>query len=127
MSFVRSAADDAYDRLIYPSLEREARSALTERACEGAIKNFGLNLKPLLMQPPVKGFVTLGLDPGFVNGCKAAVVDGTGKVLDTAVVYPTFSAGKKPRPSASSPASSASTASSTSPSATARHPARRSR
>ena len=95
MSFVRSAADDAYDRLIYPSLEREARAALTERACEGAIKNFGLNLKPLLMQPPVKGKVTMGLDPGYRNGCKVAVVDGTGKVLDTAVVYPTFSAGKK--------------------------------
>ena len=95
MSFVRSAADDAYDRLIYPSLEREARSALTERACEGAIKNFGLNLKPLLMQPPVKGKVTMGLDPGYRNGCKVAVVDSTGKVLDTAVVYPTFSAGKK--------------------------------
>ena len=95
MSFVRSAADDAYDRLIWPSLEREVRSALTERACEGAIKNFGLNLKPLLMQPPVKGKVTMGLDPGYRNGCKVAVVDGTGKVLDTAVVYPTFSAGKK--------------------------------
>ena len=95
MSFVRSAADDAYDRLIYPSLEREARSSLTERACEGAIKNFGLNLKPLLMQPPVKGKVTMGLDPGYRNGCKVAVVDGTGKVLDIAVVYPTFSAGKK--------------------------------
>ena len=95
MSFVRSAADDAYDRLIWPSLEREARAALTERACEGAIKNFGLNLKPLLMQPPVKGKVTMGLDPGYRNGCKVAVVDGTGKVLDTAVVYPTFSAGKK--------------------------------
>ena len=95
MSFVRAAADDAYDRLIYPSLERETRSALTERACEGAIKNFGLNLKPLLMQPPVKGKVTMGLDPGYRNGCKVAVVDGTGKVLDTAVVYPTFSAGKK--------------------------------
>lgn len=95
MSFVRAAADDAYDRLIYPSLEREARSSLTERACEGAIKNFGLNLKPLLMQPPVKGKVTMGLDPGYRNGCKVAVVDGTGKVLDTAVVYPTFSAGKK--------------------------------
>ena len=95
MSFVRSAADDAYDRLIYPSLEREARAALTECACEGAIKNFGLNLKPLLMQPPVKGKVTMGLDPGYRNGCKVAVVDGTGKVLDTAVVYPTFSAGKK--------------------------------
>ncbi len=95
MSFVRAAADDAYDRLIWPSMERETRSALTDMACEGAIKNFGLNLKPLLMQSPVKGKVTMGLDPGYRNGCKVAVVDGTGKVLDTAVVYPTFSAGKK--------------------------------
>ena len=95
MSFIRSAADDAYDRLIWPSMERETRSTLTDMACEGAIKNFGLNLKPLLMQPPVKGKVTMGLDPGYRNGCKVAVVDGTGKVLDTAVVYPTFSAGKK--------------------------------
>ena len=95
MAFVRSAADDAYDRLIFPSLEREARNALTDFACEGAIKMFALNLKPLLMQPPVKGKVTMGLDPGYRNGCKVAVVDGTGKVLDTAVVYPTFSEGKK--------------------------------
>ena len=95
MSFVRAAADDAYDRLIWPSMERETRSALTDMACEGAIKNFGLNLKPLLMQPPVKGKVTMGLDPGYRNGCKVAVVDGTGKVLDTAVVYPTFSDAKK--------------------------------
>ena len=95
MSFVRAAADDAYDRLIWPSMERETRNTLTDMACEGAIKNFGLNLKPLLMQPPVKGKVTMGLDPGYRNGCKVAVVDGTGKVLDTAVVYPTFSAGKK--------------------------------
>ena len=95
MAFVRSAADDAYDRLIFPSLEREARNSLTDSACEGAIKMFALNLKPLLMQPPVKGKVTMGLDPGYRNGCKVAVVDGTGKVLDTAVVYPTFSAGKK--------------------------------
>ena len=95
MSFVRAAADDAYDRLIWPSMERETRSALTDMACEGAIKNFGLNLKPLLMQPPVKGKVTMGLDPGYRSGCKVAVVDGTGKVLDTAVVYPTFSAGEK--------------------------------
>ena len=93
--FMKSTCEDAYDRLIYPSLEREARAALTERACEGAIKNFGLNLKPLLMQPPVKGKVTMGLDPGYAHGCKVAVIDGTGKVLDTAVVYPTFSAGKK--------------------------------
>lgn len=95
MAFVRAAADDAYDRLIFPSLEREARNTLTDTACEGAIKMFALNLKPLLMQPPVKGKVTMGLDPGYRNGCKVAVVDGTGKVLDTAVVYPTFSAGKK--------------------------------
>ncbi len=95
MAFVRAAADDAYDRLIWPSMERETRSSLTDTACEGAIKMFGLNLKPLLMQPPVKGNVTMGLDPGYRNGCKVAVVDGTGKVLDTAVVYPTFSAGKK--------------------------------
>ncbi len=95
MAFVRAAADDAYDRLIWPSMERESRAALTDTACEGAIRMFGLNLKPLLMQPPVKGNVTMGLDPGYRNGCKVAVVDGTGKVMDTAVVYPTFSAGKK--------------------------------
>ena len=95
MAFVRAAADDAYDRLICPSMERETRAALTDTACEGAIKMFALNLRPLLMQPPVKGKVTMGLDPGYRNGCKVAVVDGTGKVLDTAVVYPTFSAGKK--------------------------------
>ena len=95
MGFVRAAADDAYDRLIFPSMERETRSALTDTACEGAIKMFALNLKPLLMQPPVKGKVTMGLDPGYRNGCKVAVVDGTGKVLDTAVVYPTFSENKK--------------------------------
>ena len=95
MAFVRAACDDAYDRLIFPSMERETRSALTDSADEGAIKMFGLNLKPLLMQPPVKGKVTMGLDPGYRNGCKVAVVDGTGKVLDTAVVYPTFSEGRK--------------------------------
>ena len=95
MAFVRAAADDAYDRLIFPSMERETRSALTDTACEGAIKMFALNLKPLLMQPPVKSKVTMGLDPGYRNGCKVAVVDGTGKVLDTAVVYPTFSENKK--------------------------------
>jgi len=88
--FVRSAAEDGYDRLLFPSMEREVRAALTETASEGAIHNFALNLKPLLMQPPVKGHVTMGLDPGFRNGCKVAVVDGTGKVLDTAVVYPTY-------------------------------------
>ena len=90
MDFVKAAAEDAYDRLIYPSLEREMRASLTERADEGAIGQFALNLKPLLMQPPVKGKVTMGLDPGYRMGCKVAVVDSTGKVLDTAVVYPTY-------------------------------------
>ncbi len=94
-SFVRSAAEDAYERLIFPSIQRETRSDLTDMAAQGAIHNFALNLKPLLMQPPVKGFVTMGLDPGYRNGCKVAVVDGTGKVLDTSVVYPTFSQKKK--------------------------------
>ena len=90
MEFVKAAAEDAYDRLIFPSLEREARSALTDTANEGAIGQFALNLKPLLMQPPVKGKVTMGLDPGYRMGCKVAVVDGIGRVLDTAVVYPTY-------------------------------------
>ena len=94
-AFVRNAADDAYDRLIFPAIQREIRNYLSERAYAGAIHNFALNLKPLLMQPPVKGFVTMGLDPGYRNGCKVAVVDPTGKVLDTAVVYPTFSEKKK--------------------------------
>ncbi|MGO5022582.1 Tex family protein [Lawsonibacter sp. LCP25S3_G6] len=89
MDFVRAAADDAYDRLIEPSMEREIRNTLTDQANEGAIHMFALNLKPLLMQPPVKGKVTMGLDPGYRMGCKVAVVDGTGKVLDTTVVYPT--------------------------------------
>ena len=95
MEFVKAAAADAYDRLIFPSLEREIRSSLTEEAGEGAIGQFALNLKPLLMQPPVKGKVTMGLDPGYRMGCKVAVVDGTGKVLDTAVVYPTYNERKK--------------------------------
>ena len=94
-AFVRSAAEDAYERLIAPSAQRELRSDLTDMAAQGAIHNFALNLKPLLMQPPVKGFVTMGLDPGYRNGCKVAVVDGTGKVLATSVVYPTFSERKK--------------------------------
>ena len=94
-TFVRDAADDAYERLIFPSIQREVRSDLSDRAYAGAIRNFALNLKPLLMQPPVKGFVTMGLDPGYRNGCKVAVVDATGKVLDTTVVYPTFSERKK--------------------------------
>ena len=94
-AFVRAAAEDAFERLIFPSVQREIRNDLTDMAGQGAIRNFALNLKPLLMQPPVKGFVTMGLDPGYRNGCKVAVVDETGKVLDTAVVYPTFSQRKK--------------------------------
>ena len=89
MDIVRAAADDAYDRLLQPSLEREMRGSLTDAASEGAIQNFAINLRPLLMQPPVKGKVTMGLDPGYRMGCKVAVVDRTGKVLDTTVVYPT--------------------------------------
>ncbi len=94
-AFVKAAAEDAYDRLIAPSVERELRNVLTDRASEAAIGNFALNLKPLLLQRPVKGFVTMGLDPGYRNGCKVAVVDGTGRVLGTSVVYPTFSQRKK--------------------------------
>ena len=94
-TFVKAAAEDAYERLIFPAIGREVRSELSDRAYAGAIHNFALNLKPLLMQPPVKGFVTMGLDPGYRNGCKVAVVDPTGKVLDTAVVYPTFNERKK--------------------------------
>ncbi len=94
-AFVRAAAEDAFNRLIAPSVERELRNTLTDRAAESAIANFALNLKPLLMARPVKGFVTMGLDPGYRNGCKVAVVDGTGRVLDTSVVYPTFSQHKK--------------------------------
>ncbi len=85
---VRAAAEDAYSRLIFPSIERELRSELTDRASTSAIKVFSTNLKQLLMQPPVKDKVTLGLDPGYRTGCKVAVVDGTGKVLDTGVIYP---------------------------------------
>ena len=94
-AFVRAAAEDAYERLIFPAIGREVRGELSDRAYEGAIHNFALNLKPLLMQPPVKGFVTMGLDPGYRNGCKVAVVDAIGKVLDTAVVFPSFSERKK--------------------------------
>ena len=85
---VKLAAEDAYSRLIFPSIEREIRSSLTERASSSAIKVFSTNLKQLLMQPPVKDKVTLGLDPGYRTGCKVAVVDGTGKLLDTGVIYP---------------------------------------
>ena len=95
MTFLAGVAEDCFARLLAPSLEREARAELTQRACAGAIENFALNLRPLLMQPPVRGSVTMGLDPGYAHGCKVAVVDATGKVLDTAVVYPTFSARKK--------------------------------
>lgn len=80
---------DAYNRLIAPAIEREVRSELTEKAEDGAIKVFGKNLEQLLMQPPIEGQVVLGWDPAFRTGCKLAVVDGTGKVLDTVVVYPT--------------------------------------
>ena len=90
MTYIRAAALDAYDRLLFPSLEREIRSDLTDMANERAISQFALNLRPLLMQPPVKGKVTMGLDPGYRMGCKVAVVDKTGRVLDTAVVYPTY-------------------------------------
>ncbi|MCL2694433.1 MAG: RNA-binding transcriptional accessory protein, partial [Oscillospiraceae bacterium] len=87
--FVSKAADDAYSRLIFPSIEREARNALTDMASEQAIKMFALNLKPTLMQPPVKNMVTMGFDPAYRTGCKIAVVDETGKLLETGVVYPT--------------------------------------
>ena len=86
---VRAAAKDAWGRLISPSLEREIRNELTDKANEGAIRVFGDNLHQLLMQPPIRGKVTLGVDPGFRTGCKLAVVDETGKVLETGVVYPT--------------------------------------
>ncbi len=85
---VKLAAEDAYKRLIAPSLETELRSELTDKAAEGAIKVFGENLRQLLLQHPIKGKVALGMDPGYRMGCKLAVVDSTGKVLDTAVVYP---------------------------------------
>lgn len=85
---VRAAAADAYSRLIFPSIERELRSELTEKADSSAIKVFSKNLHQLLMQPPLRGRVTLGMDPGYRTGCKLAVVDATGKVLDTGVIYP---------------------------------------
>ena len=91
---LRASGEDAYTRLIFPSIEREIRSELTENASESAMKVFATNLKQLLMQPPVKGKTVLGLDPGYRTGCKVAVVDDTGKVLDTAVIYPTHSEAK---------------------------------
>ena len=87
--YIEAAIIDSYDRLIAPSIEREVRNDLFDTASESAIKLFADNLKHLLMQSPLKGKTVLGFDPGFINGCKTAVVDKTGKVLDTAVVYPT--------------------------------------
>ena len=92
---VEEAGADSYKRLIFPSIEREIRSELTDMASEQAIRMFGLNLKPLLMQPPVRNMVTMGFDPAYRTGCKIAVVDATGKVLDTGVVYPTPPNNKK--------------------------------
>lgn len=86
---IQNTIEDAWSRLLWPSLEREVRNDLTQKAEEGAIHMFALNLKPLLMQPPVKGKVTMGFDPAYRTGCKIAVVDGTGKMLDSTVVYPT--------------------------------------
>ena len=94
-SLVREACEDAYARLIFPALEREIRNDLTDLADTQAIKVFVENLRQLLLQPPVKGCVTLGLDPAYRTGCKIAVVDETGKVLDTAVIYPTPPQNKK--------------------------------
>lgn len=91
LEYVKAAALDAYRRLIAPSIEREIRNELTEKACSQAIKLFSVNLRNLLMQPPVKGKVTMGLDPGYRTGCKVAVVNQTGLVLDTTVIYPTHS------------------------------------
>ncbi len=92
---IKEALTDSYNRLIFPSIEREIRSTLTEKANENSMKVFALNLRQLLMQPPVKGKTVLGLDPGYRTGCKVAVVDETGKVLDTTVIYPTHSDSKK--------------------------------
>ena len=86
---LREVAEDSYKRLIAPAIEREIRNDLTEKAEDGAIRVFGKNLQQLLMQPPIAGKVVLGWDPAFRTGCKLAVVDATGKVLDTTVIYPT--------------------------------------
>ncbi|MBR3283447.1 MAG: RNA-binding transcriptional accessory protein [Ruminococcus sp.] len=90
---VRAAAEDSYKRLIFPSIEREIRSEMSSKAAEESIKVFAANLRQMLLQPPLKNSVILGLDPGYAHGCKTAVIDGTGKVLDTAIIYPTGSAG----------------------------------
>ncbi|MFV0413526.1 MAG: Tex family protein [Oscillospiraceae bacterium] len=92
---VQEALVDGYSRLIHPSLEREVRSDLTDRADEGAIKVFGQNLRQLLLQPPIRGKVAMGLDPGYRMGCKVAVVDATGRVLDTAVIFPVEQFGRQ--------------------------------
>ena len=92
---LKEVAEDSYRRLIAPAIEREIRNALTEKAEEGAINVFGKNLQQLLMQPPIAGQVVLGWDPAFRTGCKLAVVDPTGKVLDTTVVYPTAPTNEK--------------------------------
>ena len=94
-TLIEGACEDAYKRLIAPSIEREVRNALTENAEEQAIKTFEVNLRPLLMQPPLKGKTVLGFDPGIRTGCKLAVVDETGKVLDKAVCYPTLDNNEK--------------------------------
>ncbi|GMG95666.1 Tex family protein [Tepidimicrobium xylanilyticum] len=88
-SYLKASIEDSYRRLIFPSIEREVRNSLTERAEEEAIKIFALNLKPLLMQPPTKGKVVMGIDPAYRTGCKVAVIDETGKLLDYTTVYPT--------------------------------------
>ncbi len=88
---VEEAAEDAYTRLIFSSVSTEIRRDLSDKACEESMKVFKVNLKQLLMQPPIKGYVTIGLDPGYRTGCKVAVVDSTGRVLDTGVIYPTHS------------------------------------
>ncbi|MDE6838791.1 MAG: RNA-binding transcriptional accessory protein, partial [Acutalibacter sp.] len=89
LELLEEVAGDAWDRLIFPSLERELRRELTDQAAEQAIHTFALNLRPLLLQPPVKGKVTLGFDPAYRTGCKLAVVDGNSRVLETGVIYPT--------------------------------------
>ncbi len=88
-SYLEESIEDSYKRLIFPSIERETRSNLTDRAEEDAIKVFALNLKPLLMQPPVKDKIVMGIDPGFRTGCKVAIIDDTGKLLSFTTVYPT--------------------------------------
>ena len=87
--YLEKAVEDSYKRLLFPSIDREIRNSLTERAEEEAIKVFAINLNPLLMQPPIKGKNVMAIDPGFRTGCKVAVVDETGKVLDYTTVYPT--------------------------------------